>query len=137
MCALTRRRQQHTISAKPTVSEGMVLCTGKGKVMRDDKLIRRSTEPMAEEAQPDAELVPDGERPCPVCGEKMVVEKERGVRIDVCEAHGVWLDKGELRRIQQGVGRRSRNAARRRLKREKSQAKLKGILFGWFSLLMD
>jgi Zn-finger nucleic acid-binding protein len=26
----------------------------------------------------------------------MGTETQRGVRVDLCEAHGIWLDKGEL-----------------------------------------
>lgn len=38
-------------------------------------------------------------RHCPVCGETMTRQnfKDRsGVIVDVCAAHGVWLDRGEL-----------------------------------------
>jgi len=37
-----------------------------------------------------------GKRPCPVCGEKMELVERNKTEIEVCEAHGVWLDKGEL-----------------------------------------
>ena len=36
---------------------------------------------------------------CPFCGESMRVEHRRGVEIDVCDEHGIWLDRGELERI--------------------------------------
>ena len=51
--------------------------------------------------------VAEGERPCPICGEKMESEKTQGILVDVCEEHGVWLDKGEL----SGVIRRSQKDA--------------------------
>ena len=34
-------------------------------------------------------------RACPVCGETMELVQQFDVVIDVCEAHGVWLDQGE------------------------------------------
>ena len=34
---------------------------------------------------------------CPICNEKMVQEKYKGVLIDKCSSdHGIWLDGGEL-----------------------------------------
>lgn len=42
-------------------------------------------------------------RSCPTCGEAMgkrVFAYESGVPIDVCHEHGVWLDQGELERIE-------------------------------------
>ena len=42
------------------------------------------------------ELVAEGQRPCPICGQKMTSDKKQGILVDVCHEHGVWLDKGEL-----------------------------------------
>lgn len=33
---------------------------------------------------------------CPCCDEDMVLEMYRGVHIDWCRQHGIWLDTGEL-----------------------------------------
>ena len=33
---------------------------------------------------------------CPHCGDAMTIERYHDVQIDRCEAHGVWLDAGEL-----------------------------------------
>ena len=44
-------------------------------------------------------LVAEGERPCPICGDKMKTQTEFDVIVDVCPQHGVWLDKNELGRI--------------------------------------
>ena len=41
-------------------------------------------------------VVPEGERPCPICGQKMTMERKQGIQVDLCHDHGVWLDKGEL-----------------------------------------
>lgn len=38
----------------------------------------------------------DEPKPCPVCGETMVVLVQFDIAMDVCELHGVWLDQGEL-----------------------------------------
>ena len=35
-------------------------------------------------------------RQCPVCSEEMVQETRGEVTIDVCAAHGMWLDQTEL-----------------------------------------
>ena len=45
------------------------------------------------------EVVPEGQRPCPICHELMTSAHEKGVLIDLCEEHGMWLDKDELRAI--------------------------------------
>lgn len=38
----------------------------------------------------------DEPKACPVCGQMMAVLRQFDVAMDVCEAHGVWLDQGEL-----------------------------------------
>ncbi len=45
------------------------------------------------------ELVPEGQRHCPIRGELMTSAHEKAVLIDVCQTHGIWLDKDELRGI--------------------------------------
>ena len=45
------------------------------------------------------EVVPEGQRPCPICHEPMTSAHEKGVLIDLCEEHGMWLDKDELRAV--------------------------------------
>jgi len=49
---------------------------------------------------PNTALVPEGQRPCPVCGQHMATETRHGIAADVCRDHGVWLDRGELYAIQ-------------------------------------
>src|SRR5690349_3218528 len=48
---------------------------------------------------PNASIVPEGERRCVICGERMVQQVMEKVTVDVCEEHGIWLDKDELPRI--------------------------------------
>lgn len=55
----------------------------------------------------NAELVPEGERLCPICGEKMQTSLEFGVRIDLCPPHGMWLDQLELGAILEAYKRSS------------------------------
>lgn len=55
-------------------------------------------------------------RPCPVCREPMRLSEyaASGIAIDECVAHGVWLDDGELERIEayaEGVRRITRGGA--------------------------
>lgn len=82
-------------------------------------------------------LVPPGERPCPICQKHMAVEFQHGVGIDVCEAHGIWLDRGEL----PGIAGQIRSGASidrvDAVRRARREGKLSGTLFGAWSLLMD
>jgi Zn-finger nucleic acid-binding protein len=55
-------------------------------------------------------------RPCPVCGRSMRLTEyaASGIPIDECHEHGVWLDGGELERIEayaEGVRRHARTGA--------------------------
>ncbi len=42
------------------------------------------------------DLVPPGQRPCPICRRLMETVDQQGVTMDLCPDHGVWLDQGEL-----------------------------------------
>lgn len=78
-----------------------------------------------------------GSRPCPVCGETMVVENKQGVTIDACPAHGIWLDKGELPAIIRKVRRMQRLRSDQDVKRARRDGKMTGALFGWWALFSD
>ncbi len=54
------------------------------------------------------QLVPPGERECPICKEKMNAEVVEGVTLDSCQQHGVWLDFGELEAITTRIRRGQR-----------------------------
>ena len=43
--------------------------------------------------------VPEGRRPCPICGQFMTSTQHYGNLTDVCQAHGVWVDKDEIRSV--------------------------------------
>jgi Zn-finger nucleic acid-binding protein len=60
--------------------------------------------------------VHEGERPCPVCGKRMYVEKKSNVSIDVCADHGIWLDRGELDAIVMAARKRGRRRQRSAVK---------------------
>ena len=76
---------------------------------------RRTRPPYAvrvPEPHPNAGLVPEGQRPCPVCRTPMPTEEAYGVTVDVCPEHGIWLDRGKLGSIERGVERREHRLAR-------------------------
>ncbi|HET6441645.1 MAG TPA: zf-TFIIB domain-containing protein [Phycisphaerae bacterium] len=51
-------------------------------------------------AKPPADpITAPGERPCPVCGEVMIMTSLHGVPVDFCLGHGLWLDQGKLDRL--------------------------------------
>mgnify|MGYP004311724739 CR=1 FL=1 len=65
--------------------------------------------------------------------------------MDVCEEHGVWLDKGELEtivaKVEDLVGARlrgsRRSAVRRARQSGKREGKIAGATFGFWSFLGD
>lgn len=86
---------------------------------------------------PNAALVPHGERPCPICGQQMVVDEEEGIQTDVCPQHGVWLDLGELRTIISRVRSQEIRTHDRAVRTAKKDGLTKGALFGVWGFLMD
>ena len=85
-------------------------------------------------------IVPSGERACPICGNTMEVEQMSGVNIDVCAKHGVWLDRGELPQILDnhvsGTGQRLREQAVA-IRKAKHDGKMSHMIFGIWSFLWD
>jgi len=65
---------------------------------------------------------------CPKCSREMIKRSSYGaVEFDLCQDHGVWLDKGELKRLVEGF------EADERLQREEtSEARRSGRLEGSF-----
>lgn len=92
---------------------------------------------MSEEERAEEKLNPEGRRPCPVCGQTMIVEvdKQRGVRADSCPEHGVWLDNGELEKIAMAVRGRERRHIRHKIKRAEERAVRKAGLAVLFDAL--
>ena len=78
--------------------------------------------------------------PCPVCAAPKTRAKKRKTAIDVCEAHGVWLDAGELEAITRRVEDMQRRAATLRtslVEQASRDGKLAGWLFGPLAFLFD
>jgi Zn-finger nucleic acid-binding protein len=86
---------------------------------------------------PDGTPAETGRRPCPVCGETMIVESKRGITIDACPDHGIWLDKGELPAIIRKVSRKHRALRLEAVKRAYRDGKIQGAFWGFLSLLFD
>lgn len=82
-------------------------------------------------------VVEPGKRPCPICGNHMIVERNGKVRMDVCEDHGVWLDTGELESIVRRVRSKGRASADNKVSRARHQGKVSGMLWGPLSFLFD
>ncbi|MAG58606.1 MAG: hypothetical protein CMJ83_20140 [Planctomycetes bacterium] len=81
--------------------------------------------PVEPDEHPNARLVPEGERKCPICGNQMIRDVEMKVAMDICPDHGLWLDRDELpeiiRFIELGaLQARSRGATRLRRKYEEA-----------------
>ena len=55
--------------------------------------LNKSIAPSKPPAEP---ITAPGDRPCPVCGQVMIMTTRHGVPIDVCPGHGLWLDQGKL-----------------------------------------
>ena len=79
---------------------------------------------------PNDYLVPPGERECPICKKKMVVEVQEGASVDVCREHGIWLDFGELdeilSRIRRGGEINQRYAIRRAIEEDRKMRPYRG-----------
>jgi Zn-finger nucleic acid-binding protein len=73
---------------------------------------------------------------CPVCGQEMTKRRSYGeVEIDLCQEHGIWLDKNELMRIldahgEQGRGQRGDSAD------DRQRGRFEGMFLGWLSLFL-
>lgn len=76
-------------------------------------------------------------RPCPICAEPLEHESFKGVPIEVCLEHGIWLDNGELEMILAKRERTLRARARRQANQAHRDGKVSGMLFGWWSLFVD
>lgn len=56
-----------------------------------------ATEPI--DPHPNARIVAEGRRPCPICKKSMQSRSFQSDMIDHCPDHGFWFDDGELRRF--------------------------------------
>lgn len=62
-------------------------------------------------------------RRCPVCAAQLKVLKKASLTIDVCDEHGVWLDRGELEALMKRgqLGRKARRRIEEAARREEQQ----------------
>jgi Zn-finger nucleic acid-binding protein len=85
----------------------------------------------------NSKIVPEGERKCPICDEFMHVEKIKHVSVDICQEHGIWMDKGEFTKISRRIKANldiQRDAAVRQAKHD---GKVSGTLLGMWAFLFD
>ena len=66
-----------------------------------------------------------GDHPCPVCGAKMELAQRGKTGIEVCDEHGVWLDKGKLEKISKATTRFEQMRARHAVRRASEDEKVK------------
>ncbi len=72
---------------------------------------------------------------CPVCQKQMVLDCYRGIEIDKCHEHGIWLDQGELEKIIRSV-RRTVDGQLKRARRDSfDKGRTQGPLLDYFSFL--
>jgi Zn-finger nucleic acid-binding protein len=81
---------------------------------------------------PNAALVPEGERRCVICGGRMTQQIQEGVAVDVCEEHGIWLDKGELPQIISRIRERGHEVRRAAMQRTYEEGTRDGASQGWW-----
>jgi len=79
----------------------------------------------------------DDIRRCPVCGAVLLQESEHGVTIDVCEEHGIWLDRGELEVVARVVRQQERRTREAAVQEARHEGKMTGAFWGWISLLWN
>lgn len=70
----------------------------------------------------NAKVVPEGQRSCPICKAPMQTKHRDAETIDVCDEHGVWLDRHELERMFLARARRRGRIADRRVREARLDA---------------
>ena len=74
---------------------------------------------------------------CPVCQTQMIVERNHGTAVDVCRAHGMWFDLGELPRLLDHIEAGNQANLEDAIADARHSGKVSGMLFGAWSLLFD
>jgi Zn-finger nucleic acid-binding protein len=92
----------------------------------DKRKIAKSRKVHQPEPHPNAALVPEGERRCVICGSRMTRQFQEGVAVDVCEEHGIWLDKNQLPRIISRIRERGHEVRRAAMQRTYEEGKKEG-----------
>lgn len=88
-------------------------------------------------SNPNDAIVPPGQRPCPICQQKMSPSCEYGITLDVCEEHGIWFDRGELQAIVSSIRSNDLVSGREAIEKAKREGKLDAMFLGSWSLLLD
>lgn len=89
-------------------------------------------------AHPNDALVAHGKRLCPICQKPMQVETLFRIAIDVCPAHGNWLDQGELEELLNAVKAVDPVVGQQALEQARAEGRLQGGRWGWLrALLLD
>lgn len=83
----------------------------------------------------NAELVPEGARPCPICDETMDIESIENLIVDQCDLHGLWLDADELEEMASAVRARTRLGTARAARAARHKGAVDANVFGIFALL--
>ncbi len=85
-------------------------------------------------AADNAGLVPQTERQCPVCEQRMTIESKNDVIINCCPDHGTWIDGNQLERMTSKARHRSRLKTRANQRRAHRDGAIDANLFGLFAL---
>ncbi|MEM7164976.1 MAG: zf-TFIIB domain-containing protein [Planctomycetota bacterium] len=85
----------------------------------------RPPKPHANEA-----VRPGSERSCPVCAEVLVPGDRFQVHFEYCEAHGVWLDDGELEQLLRWTTAGAKVRRRELLRKAKTRGRMSGLFLG-------
>ena len=73
---------------------------------------------------------------CPVCSKEMTKRSSYGaVEFDICGDHGIWLDKGELRRLVDAAAEDGREG-QAIVADERRSGRIQGSILGLWSLLL-
>ena len=82
----------------------------------------------------NADLVPEGARPCPICDQTMDVESIQNVVVDQCDQHGLWLDADELQAMTSAVTSQVKRGTANAARAARRQGAVDANIFGVFAL---
>ena len=85
----------------------------------------------------DKEMPAQRRLACPVCGGAMSTLRRGLIELDRCDAHGVWLDRGELEHVLGRERKQGKRLDRWKADAARQKGRFQGAAFGWASLLLD
>lgn len=80
---------------------------------------------------------PGTRHPCPVCAAPMELHQVHSSEVEVCPAHGLWLDQGELEAIISRLRQKDGFFSKSAVEEAKTSGKVQGCLLGPLSFLFD